>query len=233
MSDKLMEYGVLGVLLLGAAYLLTRTLGPVLGPGIGAIEDWWEQWDEEQRQAAIRRASEETVAQGLAEGFVGTFEPTPEGFRPSNITWTLGEDYYVGLPVGYTPLSWCAEFPDTAFCADVPGAVEAPAYSGPAGCEPLDQCICEWGPKIKDAGGIPGSWPGKLKAKCPDSDEWSRCGYPWQQGSLPSFGYWYNTSLIGQACSRVASMGVSEPVGGFVAPTEWGWLQWLADLLEW
>ncbi|MBA7578370.1 hypothetical protein ES708_20232 [subsurface metagenome] len=50
--------------------------------------------------------------------FVDYITLTPEGFLPSNQTWALSEIAAVGLPVGYTPASWCVEYPESPFCGE-------------------------------------------------------------------------------------------------------------------
>lgn len=124
---------------LGAAYLIiTSITTPAAAVGQAAAE-WWNDVFGGAPQP-----------DDLADSaFPGRIVPTPEGFLPSNITWDLvdsdGREIAVGLPFGYTPETWCAEYPEMDFCRIVRGEpivdVERPSFPPyPIECSAVYEC---------------------------------------------------------------------------------------------
>lgn len=63
-----------------------------------------------------------TTIKGAQEGYPAPVVPeTPEGYNPSNWTWTMPDGTKLGLPAGMTPGEFCGENPDAPVCRTIGG----------------------------------------------------------------------------------------------------------------
>lgn len=61
-----------------------------------------------------------TASQGIIEGYSPPYvPPTPEGYRPSNWSWEIGQGTVLGLPAGMTPGQFCAQNPGSPLCSQL------------------------------------------------------------------------------------------------------------------
>jgi hypothetical protein len=60
------------------------------------------------------------AAWALANGYPLPVVPaTPEGYLPSNWTWSLPSEVQLGLPAGMTPAAFCAGSPTSPICGAI------------------------------------------------------------------------------------------------------------------